>query len=108
MENVIDVTYGRKNENSVDNAKAMDFIKQTLKNRGYKIPEDILDDMDENGATGDLFSTEDPSYPQLDYYRTFDEDKAIEIVREYINNMVLYPQYYDMLPDNIKSIEDFK
>ena len=108
MVNVIDVTYGRENENSVDVAKAMGFIKQTLKNKGYKIPEEILDDMDENASTGDLFSTEDPDYPQLEYYMTFDEDKAIEVVKEYIDNMVLYPQYYDILPDNIKSIEDFK
>jgi len=113
----IDVTYGREEgENSVDVAVAINFIKQTLKNRGYNVSEEILEDMYENGATGDLFSTEDPNDPQLDYYETFNEEKAIEMVREYIKAMIKYGDRELLasddedytLPDNINSIEDFR
>jgi len=113
----IDVTYGREEgENSVDVAVAINFIKQTLKNRGYNVSEEILEDMYENGATGDLFSTEDPNDPQLDYYETFNEEKAIEMVREYIEAMIKYGDRELLasddedytLPDNINSIEDFR
>ena len=113
----IDVTYGREEgENAVDNSVAISFIKQALKNRGYNVPEAILDDMDENGATGDLFSTEDPNDPQLDYYETFNEEKAIEVVNENIEKMIKYGDRELLalgdedytLPDNINSIEDFK
>ena len=112
----IDVTYGREEgENDVDVDKAISFIKQTLKNRGYNVPEIILDDMYENGAIGDLFSTEDPNDPQLDYYETFNEEKAIEMAREYVDMMkqsggellALGDEDYT-LPDNINSLEDFR
>jgi hypothetical protein len=115
----IDITYGREEgENDVDVDKAISFIKQTLKNRGYNVPEIILDDMYENGAIGDLFSTEDPNDPQLDYYETFNEEKAIEMTREYVDMMkqsngellALADEDYThyTLPDNINSLEDFK
>ena len=111
----IDITYGRDEDNDVDTDVAISFIKQTLKNRGYNVPEVILDDMYENGVAGDLFSTEDPNDPQLDYYETFNEEKAIEMAREYVDMMkqsggellALGDEDYT-LPDNINSLEDFR
>jgi hypothetical protein len=98
-----DVTYGREEgENSVDVAVAINFIKQTLENRGYNVPNEVLEHMYENGAIGDLFSTEDPSYPQLDYYETFNEEKAMEMAREYVDMMI---NNGDL---DAESIEDFK
>ena len=98
-----DVTYGREEgKNSVNVAVAINFIKQTLKNRGYNVPNEVLEDMYENGATGDLFSTLHPSYPQLDYYETFNEEKAMEMAREYVDMMI---NNEDL---DAESIEDFK
>ena len=106
----IDITYGREEgENSVDVSKAINFIRQTLERRGYDVPEEILEDMYENGVTGDLFSTEDPNDPQLDYYETFNEEKAIEMVREYIDMIIHYPEHFsDVFPYPITSLDSYK
>ena len=110
-----DVTYGRKENNAVDTYKAIEFIKRTLEKKGYNVPEEIFEDMYENGVVGDLFSTEDLSYPQMGYYETFDEEKAIEIIADYILSMIKYNNggllVLDndyVLPNNINNIEDFK
>lgn len=102
-------------ENMLTLVRLWVFIKDALRRNGYNVPEIIIRDMYSNGADGDLFSTGDPSYPQLDYYETFNDEKALDIARDYINTMkqefngeLLASNDDYRLPDNINSLEDFK
>ena len=108
----IDVTYCREgSDNSVDTYKAVEFIKQTLINRGYNLPEDFYEEMYEEGENGNLLAIYDPNspyskgyedYPTIDYYETFNEEKAMDIAKKYINWMI---EDGDL---DAESIEDFK
>ena len=116
-EETVDITYGRNN-NSVNPRRAMDFIEYTLEKRGYDVPKEILKDMLDNGVEGDLFGVRDPNdpytkdytdWPTVDYYKKFNEEKAIEMVREYIDMMMQYPENFaNILPYPVTSLDSYK
>lgn len=94
------------NENESSDLEKLNFIRQTLKNKGYNLPKELMDDMAENATSGDLF---DPMYASIDTAQD-----AIDLVNEYISAIIdnggellaLNSDY--ILPNNVKSIEDFK
>jgi hypothetical protein len=94
-----------KGMNESSDLEKLNFIRQALKNQGYNLPKEIMDDMAENAASGDLFDT---MYSSIDT-----EQDAINLVDEYIsavidNGGLLALDSNYMLPSNTSSIEDFR
>lgn len=100
----IDVTDGEY----VDENKIIKFLKDTMISKGYNLPEDFWLDMKENA---DFTIEDDEGYRNREYFENFDEDDALEEVKDYLEALLDYHRGYPLdhpYLQNITSIEDFK
>ena len=104
-ENFIDKDY--VDEDYVDENKIIKFLKDTMISKGYNLPEDFWLDMKE----GADFSIDNEGYRDREYFENFDEDDALEEVKDYLEALLDYHRGYPSdhpYLQNINSLEDFK